>query len=42
MGLTFLYTINMMRFIKKHGLLDSDFVMPLLAVFLLITIGETI
>jgi|DEB0MinimDraft_4_1074332.scaffolds.fasta_scaffold00358_16 hypothetical protein len=42
MGLTFLYTINMMRFINTHGLLDLDFVLPILGVFLLITIGETI
>ena len=38
----FLYTRPMMRFIKKHGLLDADFILPLLGVFLLITVGEVI
>ena len=39
---TFWDNINMMRFINKHGLLDADFILPLLGVFLLITFGETI
>ena len=41
-GLTFLYNGHMMRFIQKHGLLDSDFVVPMLSLFLLLTIAETL
>ena len=32
----------MMRFIQKHGLLDSDFIVPMLGVFLLLFLGETL
>lgn len=49
MHLTFCYTIVIMRnigdnmkFIKQHGLLDADFVLPLLSVLVLITAGKVL
>jgi len=41
--LTFLYTINMMKnYLIKNGLLDADFIQPLVAFLVLIVIGEII
>lgn len=42
MPLTFLYNGYMMRFIQEHGLLDGDFIVPMVSVFLLLTIAEVI
>jgi len=42
MGLTFLYTIRMIEIIKKNGLLDADFIQPLVGLLVLIIIGEVI
>lgn len=42
LGSLFSYNSCMMRFIQKHGLLDSDFIVPMVSVFLLLTIAEVI
>ena len=42
MGLTFLYTIRMIEIIKKNGLLDADFVQPIVGLIILLVIGEVI
>jgi len=42
MGRTFLYTIRMIEIVKKNGLLDADFIQPLVGLLILIVLGEVI
>lgn len=42
MGPLFLYPINMIKIIKRNGLLDADFIQPIVFFTVLIFIGEII
>jgi hypothetical protein len=42
MGVTFLYTGFMIKMIRKNGLLDADFIQPLVCITVLILLGEVL
>ena len=42
MTFTFLYTGTMIKMIRKNGLLDADFIQPIVFFTVLILIGEIV